>query len=269
MGCIFIMLLAFQILWAQPSPTDVLQVKYYYESVAFEKVISLGKKLLHSPEEKTPEELALVHRYMALSYYNLGQLDSSRAHFLSLLSIQSDTELDPVTVSPKIIDFFNSIKKDYVALQRADAMPGFTRYIFVKDLRPAAGWRSALLPGWGQFYKKQKIRGIILGGAFWSSLVATGIAALKEGQTHRDYLDSQTPDDINRNYDTYNKWYKTRRFLTVTTAILWGITLGDALWSDYPKPMVAFSEKGDIMLGMRIAFNLNNSSRKGAKSAKY
>ncbi len=240
--------------WAQPAASDVLQVKHFYDAVAFDKAISLGRELLRSADKLSSEELAIVHQYMALAFYNIGKLDSSRAHFLSLLSIQPDVELDPVNISPKIINFFKSLQKEFQTLNQQKGLPTFTRYIFVEDPRPAAGWRSALLPGWGQFYKHQKMRGIVLGGAFWSSLIATGFAALRESKTHRDYLNSRTPANINRNYDTYNNWYKTRRALTVTTAVLWGITVADALWSGYPKPTVALTRAGTAEFGLTVRF---------------
>ncbi len=239
---------------AQINPGNAAQVKHYYDAVAFDKAISLGRELLHSAEKLSPEELAVIHQYLALSFYNIGKLDSSRTHFLSLLSIYPDMELDPVTISPKIIDFFNSLKKEFQTLNNRNDLPTFTRYIFVDDPRPAAGWRSALLPGWGQFYKHQKMRGIVLGGAFWSSLIATGFAALRESQTHQDYLDSRNPAEINQNYDTYNNWYKTRRALTVTTAVLWGITVADALWSSYPKPTVTLIRAGTPGFGLTVRF---------------
>jgi tetratricopeptide (TPR) repeat protein len=237
---------------AQTSTADILQVKFYYDAFEFDNAIAAGNELLKTRGQLASEELEFLHQYLALSFYNTGQLDSARAHFLSLLSINPKLELDPVTVSPKIIDFFNDIRKDYQELSGSTGQTFHTQYIFVEDLRPGAAWRSAILPGWGQFYKKQKTKGYILGGAFWSSLIATGIAWLNEDRAHQDYLASTSPEDIESNYSTYNKWYKTRRTLTVTTGMLWVVTVGDALWSPYAKSSLALTANGDVTLAIQF-----------------
>lgn len=240
---------------AQPSSSDILRVKFYYDSVEFERAISTGKSLLNSNRQISPEGLAFLHQYIALSFYSIGRLDSARSHFLSLLSLDPDRELDPVNISPKIIEFFNTIKEDFQAISGKTDQITFTKYIVGKDLRPGAGWRSIIVPGWGQFHKHQKTRGVLLGGVFWGSLLATGVARIAENQAHDKYLDSQSLQDFNENYSTYNNWYKLRRSLTVAAIVAWSVTLADALWSSYPRPSVAVSQDGNLQLGIR--FNLN------------
>jgi len=239
---------------AQTNTADIMQLKFYYDSFEFDKVISTGDAVLKSGRQLTPDELEFLHQYMALSFYNTAQLDSARAHFLSLLSLDPDRELDPVNISPKIIDFFNEIKKDYLALAASPSQTPYTRYVVMEDLRPGAAWRSALIPGWGQFYKRQKTKGYLLGGAFWGSLIATGVAWLKEDQAHQDYLNSSATTDIESNYSIYNKWYKNRRTLMITTAALWAVTVGDAMWSPYARPSLAFQPDGGVVFAFQLRF---------------
>lgn len=241
-------------LTAQTNTADIMQLKFYYDSFEFDKVISAGNTALKSGRQLTPDELEFLHQYMALSFYNTAQLDSARAHFLSLLSLDPNRELDPVNISPKIIDFFNEIKKDYQALAASSPQTAFTKYVFVEDPRPGAAWRSAVIPGWGQFYKRQKTKGYILGGAFWGSLIATGVAWLQEDQARQDYLNSSTSTDIENNYSTYNNWYKTRRTLMITTAVLWAVTVGDAMWSPYAKPFLAVQPDGGVVFAIQVQF---------------
>lgn len=239
-------------LQAQSSIADILQVKFYYDAVEFEKAISTGREILTSGQSFTADELSFLHRYLALSYYNIGQVDSARIHFLSLLSLDAGYELDPVTVSPKIIDFFNDIKKDYQAL--AGSGPAYTRYVFVQDPRPGAAWRSMLLPGWGQFYKHQKTKGYILGGAFWGSLLAAGLSLVMENNARDDYLGSVAPEEIERTYSDYNQWHKTRQAFTIASAALWALAVGDALWSPYSRPSLAARPDGGVLLTLQIQF---------------
>lgn len=239
---------------AQTNTADIMQLKFYYDTFEFDKVISAGNTALKSGRELASDKLEFLHQYMALSFYNTAQLDSARGHFLSLLSLDPDRELDPVNISPKIIDFFNEIKKDYQALVTSSPQTIYTRYVVVEDLRPGAAWRSAVIPGWGQFYKQQKTKGYILGGAFWGSLLATGIAWIQEDQAHQDYLSSVTTADIESNYSTYNNWYKTRRTLAITTAVLWAVTVGDAMWSPYAQPSLVVQPDGGIVFALQIRF---------------
>ncbi len=245
---------SFLALQAQSSTADILQVKFYYDAVEFEKAISTGKEILTSGQPFAPDELLFLHRYVALSYYNVGQVDSARTHFLSLLSVDPGYELDPVTVSPKIIDFFNDIKKDYQALAGSGPGAAYTRYVFVEDLRPGAAWRSMILPGWGQFYKHQKTKGYLLGGAFWGSLLATGISLLQENAAREKYLDSNTPEDIERTYSDYDQWHKTRQVFTIASAALWAVAVGDALWSPYSRASLAARPEGGVLMTLQIQF---------------
>ncbi len=250
-----LLIIGFQIFsYAQTLNTEILQVKFYYDDVAFEEAIETGTSLLKSSQVFTENELSFLHQYIALSFYNIGKLDSARSHFLSLLTVDQNMELDPVNTSPKIIDFFDDIKKDYAALAATPQSTAFTKYVFVDDLRPSAGLRSIILPGWGQFHKRQSTKGFILGGAFWSSLIATGIAAIREDQTHENYLDSRTPQDIETSYDTYNQWFKTRRFLTTTTIVLWVLTAGDAFITPYAQPTLVVNRNGEAAVGINIKF---------------
>ncbi len=92
---------------AQPDNYDLLQVKYLYDDLRFEEAIEAGQEILNRGnllEEK--EQLAFLHQYLAFSFYQIGQSDSSRSHFISLIIIEPKKELDPLHTSPKIIDFF-------------------------------------------------------------------------------------------------------------------------------------------------------------------
>lgn len=248
LGCTLLGSAAF----SQVTGTDILQVKILYDQAAFSEALGAAQQLLHAERAYLPEELVFLHHYTALSFYNTGVLDSARAHFLSLLSIAPQAELDPVEVSPKIIEFFNDIKAERPAPLRSAPEPAYTRYIFLEDLRVGAGWRSAFLPGWGQFYKGQKTRGSLLGGAFWGSLIGTGISYLKERTAKDDYRDATAPAAISDAYDRYNRWYKTRRTLSVVTVALWAVTVADAGLSPYPRSSLALGPGGEVLLALSI-----------------
>ncbi len=218
---------------AQLTDNNAIQVKILYEALEFDKAISTGQELVKTNLEFNKDELSIIHQFVALSFYNMGKIDSARSHFLSLLSINPGFELDPIKVSPKIISFFNQLKEETQSVP-ADNTIGYTKYVFMEDLRPGATLRSFILPGWGQLYKHQKRRGYIIGGAFVASLAATVVSLYLEKTNHDKYLESTTPSTIEENYQTYNDWFKRRKLLTISTISIWAVAILDALWSPYP-----------------------------------
>ena len=175
---------------------------------------------------------------------------TARIHFLSLLSIRPDFKLDPVNVSPKIISFFEQLKNETRNPKTEQAI-GYTKYVFLEDLRPGATLRSTLLPGWGQIYKHQKKRGYFIGGVFIASLTATGVSLYFEKDNHNKYLDSTTPAAIEKIYNTYNNWFKRRKLFTIATVSIWAIGILDALWAPYLNTKVSAGNE-DITLSINI-----------------
>ncbi|RMG61493.1 MAG: hypothetical protein D6715_13545, partial [Calditrichaeota bacterium] len=199
---------------AQQDRHPAAEIEKLYRALQFEQVVERGRALLQSERNLTLDQLKQIHQFMALSFYTLGQVDSARSHFLSLLSLDPQFELDPVTVSPKIIAFFEELKARWAA--RVTAQPTdapFVRYVVVRDPRVDALWRSAIFPGWGQRFKGQKHRGLLFSSAFLVTGLATGVSWVLEKQAHDDYLASTDPQAIESNYRDYNRWYKRRRTL--------------------------------------------------------
>jgi len=187
--------------------------------------------LLAQRQSLSPEQLAKIHEQMALSFFSLGELDSSRSHFLSLLSLYPNWKLDPIYVSPKIIAFFENLKQESPSPQSVKTAVPYTRYVIVADPRVGATWRSLLLPGWGQWYKAQKKRAYLFGGVVGLTLLGTGISAFLESSAHQAYLNARDEQTIRQQYDRYNFWYKTRRTFTVFTLVGWTLNVVDALWT--------------------------------------
>ena len=251
-ACFLLLLANSNACLAQITNSEIHLIKSQYDAINFKEAIVIGDSLLKQQEKYTPGEIAFLHQYMALSFYNLGETDSSRVHFLSMLSLRPETEVDHGEISPKIIEFFDQLKKEYSILAEKPGQPTFSKYIIEKDLRPASAWRSALVPGWGQFHKNQKAKGIILGGAFWGSLAATIAVAIQEADAKQNYVDATEPGEITAAYSTYNDKFKTRRILTIATAALWAIAVGDAALSSYPQPSLAVDRDGNFSFAIQI-----------------
>jgi hypothetical protein len=240
--------------YSQLTNYDPQQVRVLYESLEYEKAVLTGNLLLRSNYSFNKDDLIFLHEYIALSFYNLGEIDSSRSHFLSLLSIHPEHELDPIKVSPKIINFFDRLKSETKMPLEATKLTPYKEYVFVEDVRPKAGLRSALLPGLGQLYKGQKKKGLIIGGLFITSLAATGVSLYFEKDSEDKYLQSTIPSNIEVNYNTYDNWYKRRQFFTITTVSVWAIGILDALFTPYAG--ITFTQNSHDNLSLTLNFPL-------------
>jgi len=253
---LFLLLLSTSgLLPAQEQNYDLFRLQYHYERVEFKEAITAGRKALQDGAALDREQLVTAHKYMAFSFFNLSQNDSARFHFFSLLSIKPDYEPGQAEASPKLRAFFDEIRKTYRSNNPAAAKePNLTRYVFVQDKRPAAAWRSMVLPGWGQYYKEQKKHAYYVGGTFTALGLATLGSYIAERSYRSDYLDSNDPARIPQLYDRYNTTQKWRKGLTLATAAFWLWNVGDALWRDYPALKMRAQHSGSsVLFSLQVA----------------
>lgn len=123
----------------------------------------------------------------------------------------------------------------------------------------AAGIRSALLPGWGQFYTGQKAKGasFLLAEVAIASVV--GWAELERSDAHRAYDDAlriyQAADQIEeteeaylevlRRYDDLKKWHDRRNLLGYIAIGVWAVNVADAVFLFPSTGTDAFAALGD------------------------
>jgi hypothetical protein len=243
--------LSFSNLFAQTTEYEIFQLQFLYNDIKFEEVISLGQKLFkESALDKN--NLIRVHKYVALSFYNIGKQDSSRSHFYSLLSINPDFDLDPVNTSPKILFFYNTIKENFLKNNANKIALPYKSYIFVEDTRPSAALRSLILPGWGQNYKGQQNKGYLFGGAFLGAALSTTISFIFEKDLKDKYLTEDSPLKIKSRYTDYNNMSKTRRISQYTAIGIWALSVADALFTDYTPEIEA--NENYLGLALEISF---------------
>ncbi len=241
-------------LQAQSADNRPLKVKKLYDKLQFEEAVKSGRESLRRGRSYDGDGLALIHRYMAYSFFNLSERDSARAHFLTLLSINPQTELDIVRTSPKIIAFFEQVRKEYEQLKSENKIIAVKQYVFVDDKRPGAAWRSALFPGWGQYYKNQKTKAYWASGLFLGGVVLSVISYAQEGRYKDLYLKETDSDKITSVYNRYNMYSKARRFLSYTTAAVWLTSFADALWSAYPGISIQSDGQDKLSFAYQIHF---------------
>jgi len=228
----------------------------------FEEALHHGRKLLQFTNlSKQTSELA--HEALAISFFHTAQLDSSKQHFINLLNLNENVNLDPIRTSPKILRFFEDVRKDFLSfkrLQQSTEEPEspivIKEKLAVKDIRPSAGVRSLFLPGLGQWQKGHKTRSILFAGAVSGLVAATAYVWLKENDAKKVYTAATFFPEIDQLYQTYNDRQKQRKTLLLATGLTWGLTVLDAFRSPYVQPTINVDTQGDIQTSLRLQFKL-------------
>lgn len=171
------------------------------------------------------------HTLLAFVYVARDQLGNARQEFKWVLSVNPAYAPDPVQTSPKILDVYRDARNEYM-LQVASE-PAIYR-MPQADVRLAASWRSLVLPSWGQFYKKQEVKGAVLVAVQLLSLVALGFEQAELNRRRDDYRNIKAYGDsgIDDAYNEYRRAYQTRNAVGYVALGVYLFNYFDALY--YP-----------------------------------
>lgn len=214
---------------AQQSPYE--QMLQAYQQLDYQSAKTIGQKITAEYTKHSLFQLVETHKILGVIFYTEGNPGEAQKQFEQALSIDDKAQLDSVYVSPKITQFFDELKQNFVeSVDKNQSGSTFApRYILVADPRPAAAMRSLIFPGWGQLYKQEKKKGYVLAGAAGISLLATGIFHFMQESAHDDYLSATNPQLIEEKYADYNRLYKWRNNAAVFTGAVWLYAFFDAL----------------------------------------
>lgn len=202
---------------SQEMPEDSLErmleaAKIYYNNGEYENAIRELEKAMQYLKQLNQTDQVEAYKYLAFSYVAFGNKEKAKEHFKLALALDPDLELDPATVSPKIIQVFEEAKSEMAVVPPVKPPD-------VKPIKPpptgarvstfGATWRSCCFPGWGQFYKGQSGKGkkIMILSAVTGSLTLGSV--LMSAAKHQTYLDADPydPDAMAEAYDAYSLWY--------------------------------------------------------------
>ena len=208
----------------QSSAVDSLRAAF--EAMRYDEAEVLGQHILSQAERRSPDELVATHALLGIMAFNQNRLQTARAHFESLLSLDPDYKLDPLYASPKVREFFRRIKTESRGKPLSKATP--VRYIRTVDPRPGAAWRSLLVPGWGHLYRGEKRLGYGVLGTAGALGAATLIFLAKERDARERYLAAKTQGEIASTYRDYNRYYKLRHRCLFALGSVWLLSYLDA-----------------------------------------
>lgn len=92
---------------------DLRRARDRFEFGAFADAAGSVRGWLAEHPDATGPDAQEAWRILGISEFHLGDLNQSRAAFVSLLSIDPDTVLDPFLVPPPVVEFFDRVKKEH------------------------------------------------------------------------------------------------------------------------------------------------------------
>ncbi len=227
--------------FAQRVPEDSLlrmleRAKGYYNNGEYENAISELEKALQYLKQMEQSDQVEYYKYLAFSYVALGDRQKARETFKKALILDPKLELDPATVSPKIIKVFEEAKAEMATVTPTPPPKPTKPPTAPKGVSTfSATWRSCCLPGWGQMHKGESSKGkrIMIATAVTFSLVFPSL--IMRELKHAAYKDVE-PGDTQRMNDTY-KAYKLWHNAAIYTGVLFaGVYLYNLYDVIFTKP---------------------------------
>ncbi len=202
-----------------------------YEDGSFEAAELAALRGLREAADLDELDKIKFHVILGFVYVARDQNDAGRQEFFHVLTVNPAYELDPVMTSPKILDIFRQARADYML--RVASEPAIYR-MPQADVRLAASWRSLVLPGWGQFYKQQPVKGSAIIAAQILSLGALIFMQTEVNRRHDDYLKIRAYDDpnVDDRYSEYRRSWQIRNVVGYITLGIYAMNYLDALY--YP-----------------------------------
>ena len=165
----------------------------------------------------------------------------------------------PLSAQPRYTDESFQTERGTLPEEAADAMLG--RMFGVKGYAPDvqyyvldftshspgnAAIRSALVPGWGQAFNGNQVKGTLWFSAFALAAVGSAVMANQADKTHDEY--EATGRNNGPLYDDYEREYKLSLVLAAAAVGVWAMSVVnayrqgyDALWSQAPAIDVVYA----------------------------
>ena len=240
----------------QQSSVDLEKLNSLFQEFRYNEVILQGDEMLNQNPDISVNDKCEIYRLLALSFYNLQDMRGALRNFSMILRLNVNYRLDPRKNSPKILSFFEEIRNQVQTpqqeskQQKQDSLLAAPTVVYTDSLERAAYRRMALsfaLPGSGQIWQGEKIKGWFLLGGNLTLLGATIYFASETNRLSDQYLQIHDPAEIDAAYSKYNEAYKRRNLALTGFLILWLYTQVDFIFlSSYKSPHSAISWQPSI-----------------------
>jgi len=180
---------------------------------------------LEDTSKMTRKQILEFRELLGSSFAILKQRDDAIRVFRELLALDPFWQLDE-DAPPIVKDAFDEAYRRYAAYL---ALPPSQR-LSSGELQFGASWRSLALPGWGQFYKGQKVRGAVAVSLQVLSLVALAVLQSEVNRRHDIYHEKEGNDAASA-YDEYQRVWRARNVVGYVALGVYIVTYLDALYS--------------------------------------
>ncbi len=232
-----------QLIYSQQSKIESL-LKSKFENFEYEKVITISDSLLKFRSDLIKDDSIKIFYYKAISAFHIWDINLSEESFKVLIKLDKNFQLDSNEVSPKIISFFNQIRKRESEEIKGNSLQ--QNFLFqdqnskIEELRKnlslyrEAIWKNVVYPGWGNFVIEQKTKGYIFTSSFSISLISSAYFYFLTEKREREYLNEINPDKISEKYSSYNTAYKLRNISLITLGLIYIYSQFDLLTETFP-----------------------------------
>jgi len=98
---------------ATPQSPDLKRARDRFEFGSFAEAAGTVRAWLGEHPDASGDDAVEAYRMLGIAELKLGDLGQARAAFVSLLSLDPDHTLDPFLVEPKVVEFFDQVKKEH------------------------------------------------------------------------------------------------------------------------------------------------------------
>ncbi len=207
-------------------------LKQNFENFNYSETITMADSILRFSNNPTGSQLIEIYRMKGISEFSLLEDQAAKKSFQSILRIDKNYELDSAKTSPKIITFFDDIKRDFLVnydKQQKNNYEADSLYSAqirkrseenISKLRNAMV-RSLVIPGWGHLYLEEKPKGIILTTLSSISLASAIYFFLIQTTKRMIICRATDPQVISEKRDLYYQSNRWKNISILSFSVLW------------------------------------------------
>ncbi len=200
---------------AQEKSPRITELEKHFQNFEYGQILRKGWYFLKDPATTKEDSLNIYQLMLSSSYVVQDTVEAGNI----IRQIIREFPLynpDPLSVSPKIIEFFQDYKNK-LTVSAPDELkkPGLIRPVI-----PAKLGLNILLPGSGFSYEKFPVRKMTYLGASAVSMTLLTYFAIRTKQAEKKYLSQDQQHKIDQAYREYNKNYRNRNFSIIGWVLL-------------------------------------------------
>jgi hypothetical protein len=180
-------------------------IESMFESGSYVNAEVEARRLLEWPNVADSARV-VAEKWIGFSLVAQGKSFLARDHFVALLRLNPQFELDPILTSPKILAVFNEAK----TLQTVHAKL-VRDTVITRSLRQSlnVSFRTIIFPGWEQLHTNRATTGYLFLGGGIGTLGAGIVFDALRSSARSKYLSASSPQTIESEYSRYDKYYKS------------------------------------------------------------